>query len=133
MKYVPLTQAISQRFFALLRSCIRRSQAGTGEGFRESLGRLHRLPEIAAQKPRKGFADPQFRLPIEWLTPAQRFSGGETPENSKSPSRILIVSGATVVAHLSGGIQDATLGATGPKDDRIVAPLSRFSRHLDPR
>src|SRR3954464_1999346 len=43
-----------------------------------------------------GFADPSFALPVEWLeTRSAIHAAQRRHEDSKSPSRILIVSGST--------------------------------------
>ena len=44
----------------------------------------------------KGFADPRFELPIEWLeTRRQIREAGRRQKNRKSPSRVLIVNGSS--------------------------------------
>ena len=52
----------------------------------------------------KGFADPTFALPIEWLdTRAKILAAAKRQKDPKSPSRILIVNGSTRSEHSCPG------------------------------
>ena len=54
----------------------------------------HKSPRT--RKAGKGFADPDFDLPIEWLTARADIQAAERKQkNAKSPSRVLIVNGSS--------------------------------------
>ncbi|MGZ8356809.1 MAG: flavodoxin family protein [Telluria sp.] len=106
-KYVALTKAqFRERFFARFYD----------PAFDEVKPELERVFEKAwdgyivyRKSPRKkpagkGFADPRFALPIEWLdTRAKILAAAKRQKDPKSPSRILIVNGSTRSEHSCPG------------------------------
>ena len=106
-KYVPLTkEQFRERFFARFYD----------PAFDEVKPELEKVYEKAwdgyivyRKSPRKkaagkGFADPKFALPIEWLDTRAKIQAAEKRQkNPKSPSRILIVNGSTRSEHTCPG------------------------------
>ena len=106
-KYVPLTkEQFRERFFARFYD----------PAFDEVILELEKVFEKAwdgyivyRKSPRKkpagkGFADPTFALPIEWLdTRAKIQAAAKRQKDPKSPSRILIVNGSTRSEHTCPG------------------------------
>ena len=113
-KYVPLTrEQFRQRFF----------ERFYDPAFDQVKAELERVCEVAwdgyiqyRKSPRtrpagRGFADPEFKLPLEWLAARQAIREAERKRKT-GPSRVLLVSGATRTASTPAPAKHRKRGAS---------------------